>query len=112
MTLVRNEKNMDSGLKDQAIEVIVTISERYPEMVKKGEGYLDSILEMIFTHMVEIEDEILDEWKNPPDGFNEENEEEDDQKIIKFCMNCIDRLIAHVGSKVMLKHLSDCVGKM
>lgn len=112
MVLIRNEKDMDTGLKDQAIEVIVAISERYPEMIKKGDGYLNSILEMIFTHMIEINDEILDDWKSPPDGFNEENEEEDDQKIIKFGMNCIDRLIAHIGSKIMLKHLSECVGKM
>merc|ERR1712048_717860 len=90
----------------------VTISERYPEMIKKNSQSLNNILELIFTHMIDIESEILPEWANPPDGFNEENEEEDDQKIIKFCMNCIDRLIAHVGNKVMLPHLSDCVAKM
>jgi len=112
MTMIRNSRDIDGGLKDQAIEVIVTISERYPEMLKKNEELLNSILELIFTHMVEIDDQILDEWANPPDGFNEDNEEEDDQKIIKFGMNCIDRLIAHVGSTIMLKHLSDCVAKM
>lgn len=112
MTKIRNEKEVDAGLKDQAIEVVVTISERYPEMIKKNSQFLNNILELIFTHMIDIESEILPEWASPPDGFNEENEEEDDQKIIKFCMNCIDRLIAHVGNKVMLPHLSDCVAKM
>ena len=63
-------------------------------------------------HMIEIDAEVLPEWANPPDGFNEDNEEEDDQKIIKFSMNCIDRLIAHVGSTVMLKYLSEAVQKM
>jgi len=112
MSSIRNTTDVDVGLKDQAIEVIVTISERYPEMIKKNTNYLNQILELIFTHMIGIDSEILPEWANPPDGFNEENEEEDDQKIIKFCMNCIDRLISHVGSQIMLKHLSDCVAKM
>lgn len=109
MISIRNTQGIDGGLKDQAIEVIVTISERYPEFLKKTEGTLKKILEMIFSHMVEIEDEIGEDWANPKDGFNEDNEEEDDQKIIKFGMNCIDRLIAHVGSKIMLPQVSSCV---
>lgn len=112
MTTIRNTKDIENGLKDQAIEIVVTISERYPEMVKKNLATLNNILELIFSHMISIDPETSDDWANPPDGFNEENEEEDDQKVVKFCMNCIDRLIAHVGSQVMLKQLSEAVAKM
>ena len=113
MTEIRNCKEVsDGGIKDQAIEVVITISERYPEMLKKNSALLTQVVELIFTHMIDIDSEVMDEWASPPDGFNEDNEEEDDQKIIKFCMNCIDRLIAHVGSQFMLKFLSDCVAKM
>lgn len=112
MKRVRDTKDIEGGLKDQAIEVIVTISERYPEMIKKQPNTLKDILELIFTHMIDIDSEVTAEWSNPPDGFNEENEEEDDQKIIKFGINCIDRLIAHVGSAHMLKFLSEMVEKL
>ena len=105
MCEIRNSKETDGGLKDQAIEIVVTISERYPEILKKNSKVLVQVLELILLHMIEIDSEVLPEWANPPDGFNEDNEEEDDQKIIKFSMNCIDRLIAHVGSTIMLKHL-------
>jgi hypothetical protein len=33
--------------------------------------------------MLEIEDEVPEEWANPPDGFNDDFIEDDDQKIIK-----------------------------
>lgn len=34
--------------------------------------------------MLEIEDETSPEWASPPDGFNDDCIEDDDQKIIKI----------------------------
>ena len=62
--------------------------------------------------MIEIEEQVTEEWMNPPDGFNDDLEEDDDQKIIKVGMDFIDRLIVALGKEIMLKFVSDFVVKM
>lgn len=34
--------------------------------------------------MLEIEDEVAEDWMSPPEGFNDDLIEDDDQKIIKI----------------------------
>lgn len=36
------------------------------------------IVDLIFKNLLEIEDEISDEWKSPPDGFNDDLFDSDD----------------------------------
>lgn len=40
--------------------------------------------------MLELENEISEEWSCPPDGFNDDLVESDDQKVIKAAMNHVD----------------------
>lgn len=61
---------------------------------------------MIFKHMIEIDEEISDEWKQPPEGFNEDIEEDADFETTRFGMNAIDRLIDSIGDKEVLPILS------
>ena len=39
-----------------------------------------------------MEDEISQEWCSPPDGFNDDLVESDDQKVIKAAMFNLDTL--------------------
>jgi hypothetical protein len=55
------------------------------------------LIEMIFFYMIEIEDEITEEWKKPAEGYSEDFEEGDDFETTNFGMTSIDRLIACVG---------------
>lgn len=48
--------------------------------------------------MVENDSEITQEWKCPPEGFNDDNDD-DEEDSTKFGMNCIDRFIASVGEE-------------
>ncbi len=102
----------DSQLKSEAVECLVFVVERYPSLIKENISRLEKILELIILSMMEIEDEVCDEWKSPPDGFNDDLEEDDDQKIIKVGMDYIDRLILHLGKKIMLAHLSKLVTRL
>ncbi len=54
---------------------------------------------MIFCHMIEIDQKVQDEWKKPPEGFNEDIEEDEDFEATRFGMNAIDRLISSIGEK-------------
>lgn len=119
-------KDPNSNFKDQTVECLIMMIERYPEIVKQkkkietGEDplmfvhkeKLDKVIELIFMNMVEVPDEIDPEWAMPPDGFNDDLEENDDQKNIKNGMNFIDRLIQVLGKDVMLKYLSGFIEKM
>ncbi|MDD2840637.1 MAG: hypothetical protein PHY80_06030 [Rickettsiales bacterium] len=52
---------------------------------------------MIFHHMVEIENDISESWMCPPEGYNEDMEDDEDFETTRFGMGAIDRLIYSVG---------------
>lgn len=56
----------------------------------------------MIQNMLEIEDEIPEEWACPPDGFNDDCIEDDDQKIIKIQMDCVDKLLTVVGNDILI----------
>ncbi len=102
----------DSSLKTEAVESLVFMIERYPGLIKESPARLEAVLELIFLNMMDVDDEVGAEWCSPPDGFNDDLEEDDDQKIVKVGMDFIDRLINQLGNEVMLKKLSDCIGRL
>lgn len=97
--------DLEVGEKDQCMEIIMSMIKNYPELLKNNNNLLKRIIEMIFMHMLEIDSEVTDEWQNPPAGFDEERDEEDDQRIIKYSCDCIDKLFEHVGSEIMVAEL-------
>lgn len=58
--------------------------------------------------MVNIDDEVDEEWQNPKEGFSDEKESgEVDTDEISFGIQCVDRLMSSLGEKVMLPLLSN-----
>lgn len=112
MSRIRSIKDIESGVKDQALEITISFSQRYPEFLSQNKEILSKVVEMVFLHMLEIPDECPEEWINPPDGFDDKKMADDSQKIVRFATDCIDRLCANVGSQTMLKYLSDCVAQL
>lgn len=66
---------IESGIKRMATEILVDFSEKSPALFRKNKEYLNNILEMLFVHMIDIEEDITDEWKKPEEGYNEEMED-------------------------------------
>ncbi len=62
--------------------------------------------------MLEIEDEISPEWCSPPDGFNDDLVESDDQKVIKAAMNCLDTLFKVVETDQLMQIILSYLEKM
>lgn len=47
--------------------------------------------------MVEIDTEITQEWNHPPEGYNDDIQEDADLEVVRFGMSAVDRLIAAIG---------------
>lgn len=90
-------KNLESGVKRMATEILVDYAEKYPALYRKKKDVLTNVIEMIFHHMVEIENEISESWMCPPEGYNEDMEDDEDFETTRFGMGAIDRLIYSVG---------------
>ncbi len=57
---------------------------------------------MIFLQMVEIDDTIEESWSFPPEGYNDDIEEDSDLEMVRFGMSAVDRLISAIGQKILL----------
>ncbi len=57
--------------------------ENHPELLENNDPTLKKILDMIFKNMLEINNNQIEEWSSPPDGFNDDLVEDDDQKLVK-----------------------------
>lgn len=96
----------DSVLKTQGIEFLLPIFESFPDLLSKDHKRLEAFMNIITANMLEIDDEVAEEWKNPPEGFNDEIEEQDDQQDIKFAISVVNQLFEVVGEKEMLNFLT------
>lgn len=76
---------------------MIDYAEKYPALFRKKADILNGVIEMIFTHMIEIESEITDEWKRPAEGYCDDMEDDEDFETTRFGMGAVDRLIASVG---------------
>jgi len=56
--IVFNKSITDEGIKKIATEIMITIGERIPKLYKDNQQQLQQLLEMIFMHMIDIDQEI------------------------------------------------------
>lgn len=53
-------KDIESGVKRMATEILVDYAEKSPTQFRKKKDILESVIEMVFFHMVDIEDNITE----------------------------------------------------
>lgn len=102
----------DSALKTESVECVIFMVERFPNLVKDFPARIQKILEMIFRNMMEIEEAVPAEWCSPPEGFNDDFEEDDDQKHIKVGMDFIDRLMVAVDQEAILGSMNTAIPQL
>ncbi len=61
-----------------ATQMLVDYAEKYPALYRKKKEVLTGLIQMIFYHMVDISQEISEEWMKPEEGYNEEMEDDED----------------------------------
>ena len=52
--------DIEGGVKRMATEILVDFSEKAPSLFRKNKHYIESLLEMVFVHMMDIDVEISD----------------------------------------------------
>jgi importin-5 len=62
-------------------EAIISLLERIPNVIKNKTETLAKLIEMIFICMIQIDKELDDAWIKPPEGFNEDIEEDEDFEV-------------------------------
>ena len=69
MAKIATVKKMEvEGIRQLAIEIIVSVLERLPKLVRNNDQFIREVLEMIFTYMVEIDSNVDSEWEKPKEG--------------------------------------------
>ena len=89
----------NNSIRHQPMEFVVTIIERKPSLAKKDDALIRDILELIFQLMIDIDEDIDNDWIRPREGFSGEEEDEDN---VAFGKQAVDRLVAGVGDEKML----------
>lgn len=86
----------------------MTVVERIPSIVKKNTDLLKELIELIFSLMRDIDEDIEEDWLRPKEGYKEmaDGEEEDN---VDFGKGCVDKIISAVGDEICLPILSIAV---
>jgi len=106
--IVAKSDYTNNTIRHQPIEFAVTVSERLPNLVKKDQECLKTLLDLIFKLMIDIDEDIDESWMKPKEGFRVD-EEEEETDAVHFGMVQVDRLVSCVGEEIMLPLLSQLV---
>ena len=98
-------------IRQQPVEFFVTVIERIPSIAKKNTVTLKKLFELIFRLMVDIDQEIDQEWLRPKEGFRDGEAGEDGEDNVDFGKGCIDKIISAVGDEMALPILSGIVNE-
>ena len=98
-------------IRQNPIEFYVTVIERIPSIVKKDHELLNQLIELIFKLMIDIDQDIEDEWCKPKEGFKDQDDGDEGEDNVNFGKGCIDKIISAVGDEICLPLLSVIVNK-
>jgi len=80
--------------------------ERLPGIAKKNTTLLQQLIEVVFKLMLDVDEDIEQEWLKPKEGFKENNDADDGEDNVSFGKGCIDKIISAVGDEICLPLLS------
>lgn len=69
---------------------------------------MKQLLDLIFKLMIDIDEDIDEDWMKPKEGFRVDEEEEEEDSVA-FGKTCVDRLVSSIGDEIMLPLLSTLV---
>jgi hypothetical protein len=82
------------------------VIERVPSIAKKDTELLKALIELVFTLMFDMDEDIEESWMKPAEGFRESAEGEDGEDNVNFGKGCVDKIISAVGDAICLPLLS------
>lgn len=103
---VFSDEDMEESWRQLALEVIVTLSETAPAMVRKvGGKYISALVPLVLKMMTDLEDD--EEW-----SFSDEIIEEDNDSNNVVAESALDRLACGLGGKTMLPQIVQNIPNM
>jgi len=109
-TLVKTREGVEEGIRNLALEWLVTYSEKKPKWIaKSAPNFAPLALECCMDLMLEVEqgDEALNEWATRMD---DEEGEEDSDELFHSGEEAIDRVVEAVGMETLSSALFQLVG--
>ena len=105
---IQNKSNVlkNSDLRENILEITVSLTIKYPAITKKHEKIMEYSLDLLIDHILTVPDEPSLDWQNPPDGYDEKKSELDGEKIVEFVLERLDAICGNVGVDLVLKHLN------
>mmetsp|Transcript_13234 Transcript_13234/g.11321 ORF Transcript_13234/g.11321 Transcript_13234/m.11321 type:complete len:100 (+) Transcript_13234:848-1147(+) len=88
--------NLDTdGIKRNFLETMVICFESITKFTTTHKDIMKELIEMIFSYMIDCEEELDEDWMTPKEGFVEADIKDDSLEADhKLGMHFIDRLIA------------------
>lgn len=109
-SIFSNKKIESPGIKKVTCEALISYIYRLPNSVSQQQ--LKNVLEMIFIQMIDIDEDITNEWNSPPEGFEDNIEDDDDFETTRFGQESIDRLVNTVGLKKIMPIMNEMINQM
>ncbi|XP_039251343.2 importin-5-like [Styela clava] len=98
---------IEESIRQLALEVIVTLAETVPGLIRKQKTYISQIIPQTLALMVDLEDEDPTEWAN-----SEDTEEDECDTNPVAGENALDRLACALGGQAVLPHILATVPAM
>jgi len=99
-------KISENGVKEIAIGILISSCEKIPSLILTDHNLLQEIIQLVFTHMINISTEIDKNWCSPTSGFDVTMQASEDHIKIQFSADCIDRFLCMCSNDVVLKIIS------
>ncbi|KAK7467770.1 hypothetical protein BaRGS_00037007 [Batillaria attramentaria] len=100
-----SDTNLPDSWRQLGLEVVVTMSETAPAMVRKFNKYIPLLVPQVLAMMVDLEEE--EDW-----SFQDEVEDEDTESNAIAAESALDRLACALGGKTMLPHIVASISQM
>ena len=94
------QKNYDYSIRMLSLELLITMTESAPAMIRRCEDYMNNIVPVCLNLMLEIDDEDENNFDNKS-GNDDDDEEEDEELIHRVGEQAIERIALNLGGKLL-----------
>ena len=101
--LVEKNDYCNMSIRHQPIEFLVSIADRQTSLIKEDEDMMKGLLDLVVKLMIDIDNEVDEDWLNPKPGFRLTDEMEEDSVV--FGLECVNRIFHSAGEEKVLAPL-------
>lgn len=95
------------SIRHQPVEFLVSIADRQTSLIKDDDDMMKGLLDLVVKLMIDIDQEVDEDWLNPKPGFKLSEEMEEDSVV--FGLECIARIFHSAGEEKVLTPLLSLV---